>query len=423
MLNSYQFQFISSIQEIDRACWQQLINTDYPFIQYDFLLALEKSASVCTKTGWQPHHLIVKSDTQLIAAMPMYIKSHSYGEYVFDFQWANAYEQSGLSYYPKLLTAIPFTPSSGKRLYVCATIDENEFYQHIFPLMHEKIMALCQKQQLSSWHLLFCDKTESNYWQLQGGLQRIGMQYHWFNQNYSSFDDFLDQCRAKNRKNIKRERKQLTQQSLQVEVLQGAQVTLAHWQAFYEFYQVTYLKRSGHNGYLTDEFFKLLSASQSLQIVMIIAKELPDNNESLRDRKMSEYHQAVFPDFKEQLSDKNDNVNKQPQQIVAASLFFKDAECLYGRYWGCRKEYDFLHFELCYYQGIEYCIEHGLKRFDAGAQGEHKIPRGFKPIETYSNHWIQNSNFAGAIRQFTEEEALYVRQAIGQLKQKLPFKV
>ncbi|MFT6732917.1 MAG: putative N-acyltransferase [Polaribacter sp.] len=376
-------KFISSLSEIDVAQFKRLQNDSYPFLKYEFLSALEQSKSVCSETGWQVKHLVVWENQALIGFMPLYLKNHSYGEYVFDFQWANAYHQSGLQYYPKLLSAIPFTPCTGSRIVL---IKDNS--EVIKKMMFNKIIEETNKLEVSSFHYLFPNNESYPFTESEDSdnnlMKRLGMQYHWFNQNYQDFDDFLNICKAKSRKNIKRERRAFVDSNISIQMVEGAQIDESLWQQFYSFYCATYAKRSGNYGYLNESFFQMLGKSMPSSIIMAVAE-----------------------------------IDNKP---IAISLFFKDKNTLYGRYWGCEQEIEFLHFELCYYQGIEYCIKNGLKRFDAGAQGEHKISRGFKPIETTSYHWIKDHRFRDAIGTFLDQETDFVFSSIEQLSKKLPFK-
>ncbi len=385
MSSLFNIDFIESITQIESSCWNGIINTDYPFIQYDFLLGLEKSGATTNQSGWQPYHLIVRVDDEIKALMPLYIKGHSYAEYVFDHAWADAYYRNGLDYYPKLVSSIPFTPSVGQRVYSHDSVDQNALMESIL----QAIKELCEKNQFSSWHLLFPLENEIEGFESLNCLSRVGVQYHWFNQdnkneNYQSFEHFLENCKTKPRKNIRRERRLVEQQGIMIHQYEGKAIPVELWQQLFTFYEDTYLKRSGHAGYLNKGFFDFI-AKYLTDHTMVISAELN-------------------------------------QQVVAAALFFKDKKTLYGRYWGCLEEFNCLHFELCYYQGIEYCIKHKLDRFDAGAQGEHKIPRGFKPIKTYSSHWIARQDFSMAIHQFIQEESKQIDTLLPILYQKLPYK-
>ncbi len=375
-----QVKFLPSLQQIDQLQWNQLAGTDYPFLRHEFLLALETSASTSTETGWQPCHLTLYRGAELIALLPLYLKSHSYGEYVFDWGWADAWHRHGKEYYPKLTSAIPFTPATGPRL--CVATGEDRAL--IFNAVIEAIAALAKQQQASSWHLLFPELEDARQLEKLGASLRQASQFHWFNRGYSCFEDFLAAFNSRKRKSLRRERRRVEEQGISLRVVEGADISAADWERFYHFYQMTYAKRSGHGGYLNREFFLQIGASMPQHCVMILAY--------------------------------------QNQRAVAGSLCFKSSNTLYGRYWGCEQELDCLHFEACYYQGIEYCIRHGLQRFDPGAQGEHKIQRGFEPISTWSSHWIADADFARAIADFTQREQTHIGEYIEQASTYLPFK-
>lgn len=367
----------TQISAIGRDCWNRLCGTDYPFLRYDFLHALEESASVSPKTGWQPLHLVVERQNQAIAVMPLYLKTHSYGEYVFDWSWADAYQRHGLDYYPKLVTAIPFTPATGPR------IGSNESTTTLLPVFLNAIEQLAQRFDASSWHSLFIDSDLRQSMAASNLTLRLGTQYHWFNEAFDSFEHFLEKFASRKRKNIRRERQKVADHQISLRRIEGADITPELLDTFYAFYQNTYLKR-GRTGYLTPAFFQLLHQTMPEQLLLVIAEK-----------------------------------DGQP---VAGALSLKSSSTLYGRYWGCKDDYDSLHFETCYYQGIEYCIEQGLKRFDPGAQGEHKIQRGFQPIETWSGHWIRHPGFAEAIDKAMEQERAAMRDQINELTRWLPFR-
>lgn len=375
-----QMTFLASLQQIPASAWNALCPADYPFIRHEFLAALETSHCASAAQGWQPQHLIVEEKGQLIAALPLYLKSHSYGEYVFDWAWADAYQRNGLAYYPKLLSAIPFTPCSGPRLLVA---DEHRRHE-LVGLMVDAVKTRAQELQASGWHCLFSSEALSTDLTHAATVQRIGCQFHWLNRGYRNWDDFVAAMNSRKRKNINKERRSVEQQGIVFLIKEGSYIHSDDWALFYQLYCNTYLKRSGHTGYLTEAFFKLLGEHAGQAVVMIIAQ-----------------HQ---------------------QRSIAAALYFKDARTLYGRYWGCVEEYDFLHFETCYYQGIEYAIAQGLQRFDGGAQGEHKIQRGFEPMITYSNHWLARDDFQQAIADFTAREAPAILAYQEDAKQYLPFK-
>ncbi|MBD2857637.1 N-acetyltransferase [Spongiibacter sp. KMU-158] len=382
--DALELHFHSTLSEIERSDWDGLLSesdhADYPFLKYDFLSALESASAVSAQTGWQPYHLEVRQTGRCVALMPLYLKSHSYGEYVFDWAWADAYQRHGLDYYPKLLAAIPFTPATGPRLLLANSSNKAA----IEAVVVEQLRARCAALNASSLHLLFPEKDVSERWRELGTLQRIAAQYHWFNRDYQSFDDFLARFSSRKRKNLRKERLRVAEQGLRLERIEGGAVTPEQWQFFFHCYQMTYAKRSGHGGYLNEAFFQALAKSmpESLLLVLCFHGDTP----------------------------------------VAAALNLKDSKTLYGRYWGCVREYEYLHFEACYYQGIEYCIEQGLQRFDPGAQGEHKIQRGFEPILTYSNHWLAHEGFSDAVARFLAQEWPHIKEYLNDAAQLLPFK-
>ena len=376
--------FIDSINRISKEQWNSVTGVDYPFTRYEFLYALESSGATCKESGWQPYHaLIYDNDADvedLIAVMPLYLKYHSYGEYIFDWAWADAYRQHGISYYPKLLSAIPYTPATGQRLCVKDPSNTQQVTQRLIESIYEQVDV----HQASSIHVLFPSNEESLRLQTSGLQQRKSSQFHWFNNNFTSFDDFLATFNSRKRKNLKKERRKVSEQDIQISVLEGHEISNNTWQTFHDFYQMTYAKRSGHMGYLNLDFFTQIAKTMPEHIVLVQA-----------------HH------------------NNQP---IAGALNFRDSHSLYGRYWGCTKEFEFLHFEVCYYQGIEFCIANKLLRFDPGAQGEHKIQRGFTPVETWSNHWIAHPGFSDAIDDFLNRESQHVATYIKEAKKLLPFK-
>jgi predicted N-acyltransferase len=373
-------EFLPSLADIAPAAWNAIAGEDYPFIRHEFLYGLETTGCTTAETGWQPCHLLLKESDELIAVMPLYLKSHSYGEYVFDWSWADAWRQSGLDYYPKLLTAIPFTPATGPRLCVKSPRREEE----LWPVVIQAIKSFAQRQNISSWHLLFPEENISRELLGLDAHRRTATQFHWFNDGYASFDEFLGTFTSRKRKNLRRERARVAEQGLEVVTLTGSEISEGDWLRFYRFYQMTYAKRSGHAGYLTRDFFLQTAPSLGDQVVMAVAS--------------------------------------QGGESVAGALYFRSRDTLYGRYWGCQTEFDCLHFEACYYQGIEYCIEHGLSRFDPGAQGEHKIQRGFRPVSTWSNHWIADPQLSAAVGDFTRREDGHSREYQRQATELLPFR-
>ena len=359
-------KFYSSIADIPAALWDDLFGSENPFVQHAYLLALEASGCVNASTGWQPAHMLLMDDAKAVAALPLYVKSDSYGEFVFDRGWAEAYQRSGLNYYPKLVSAIPFTPVAGPRV----GLAKGASAQDVYPAILDGLKRLCLTGQYSGWHLLFPDPA------LQRGLnelldnkallKRQAVQFHWYNRDYCNFNDFLLGLRSSRRKNIKRERRRVAEQGVCLQRKQGNEISDEEWQGFYQCYMDTYRKRSGHDGYLNQKFFDLLRETMSEQLMLVVARN--------------------------------------GSGIVAASLFLFDGDTLYGRYWGALQDVSCLHFEACFYQGIEFCIERGLTKFDPGTQGEHKLMRGFEPVHSSSFHWVADARFRSAIADFLGHE-------------------
>ncbi len=372
-------KLLESLSQVDAASWNGLAKGAYPFLRHEFLLALEQSGAVSEKSGWLPRHLLVFNAGELCAIMPMYLKYHSRGEYVFDQQWANAYHQHGLDYYPKWLAAIPFTPCQGPRFAVKPGVNADE----TLVLLLATVKQLALQYGVSSWHCLFPDPQQLALLQNAQLNIREGVQFQWFNKGYGHFDDFLQTLSASKRKMVKRERRKVIGQGVRLQKIQGKDISEGQWQVFFQFYALTYLKK-GSQPYLNLAFFRQIAETMPGQLLLVFA---------LKDA-----------------------------SPVGAALSFIGEDTLYGRYWGCYEEYDSLHFEACYYQGIDYCIEHGLAKFDSGAQGEHKIARGFEPVTTYSAHWIQDGRFAEAIADFLRRERLEVQTYKAEAATYLPFK-
>jgi predicted N-acyltransferase len=364
----------------------------YPFLRHEFLQALEDSGSACDTSGWYPVHLSLQnsnqseehdpatsSDAKNAALMPLYVKTHSMGEYVFDHAWANAYHQNGLEYYPKLVTSVPFTPSTGPRVRSAQPLNQEECTQLI-----DEVLAVAEETGSSSWHFLFPSTEHRRLFNDPRLLQRSGVQYHWHNRDYQHFDDFLASMNSRKRKMVRKERADVAAQGIRVSIELGADISPELWALFYQLYERTYAKRNGSRGYLTEQFFTQIARTMPDQIAMAVAW-----------------------------------LDDQP---IACALYFFDDETLYGRYWGSAGEFSYLHFELCYYTGIEFAISRGIKRYDAGAQGEHKIVRGFEPIETFSLHWIKHPGFRDAIACFLVEEKGGIAQHIEQATAMLPYK-
>lgn len=359
---------------IDAGRWDALLPDDNPFLRHAFLDALESSGSAAAETGWQPLHLLLGSPNRPTAAAPLYVKSHSHGEYVFDHGWAHAYERAGGSYYPKLLVAVPFTPVPGPRLLAADDAGKRA-------LAHA-LRAATEELGLSSAHVNFIDEHEAAILAEAGFLERRGVQFHWHNRGYRDFADFLDALRSSKRKVIRKERRRVLDAGIEVTAVSGAALSVAELEAFFPFYVATVDKRWG-NAYLTRAFFRLLGEHFADRVVLVTAR--------------------------------------RSGELVAAALNLKSGDTLYGRLWGCRKEFDFLHFEACYYKAIEFAIEHGLARVEAGAQGMHKLQRGYEPVVTRSAHFIRDPGLREPVRRFLVQEARSLEREMAELRDLLPF--
>jgi len=372
---------LTSIHEAKPTEWNCCAGSGNPFVSHAFLAALEDSKSVNGQAGWLPQHLIIEEpDGGLAACAPLYVKSHSYGEYVFDWAWADAYHRAGGRYYPKLLCAVPFTPATGPRLLVNPQAKEPKALKQA---LAGAMAQLAEQIGASSVHLNFLEKPD---WELlgeMGFLQRTGHQYHWHNDGYQSFDDFLEALTSRKRKTIRKERRETAQHGIALKTLTGSDLEERHWDAFFKFYMDTSSRKWGEP-YLTRDFFFKVGETMAEKVVLVAAER--DN------------------------------------ETVAAALNFTGDETLFGRYWGCTEDYRFLHFEACYYRAIDYAIEHGLRRVEAGAQGEHKIQRGYLPTHTYSAHWLFDPNFKRAVDRFLTDERQGIDQDIRILMTHSPFK-
>jgi len=348
-----------------------------PFTTHRFLSALETSGSVGAGTGWAPRHLVARVGGQLLGVMPLYAKGHSQGEYIFDFNWAHAYERAGGQYYPKLQCAVPFTPATGRRFLLHPDAPDK-----VADLLAEGARELVRQNKLSSFHITFCTKDEWARGPEMGLMQRKSQQFHWVNAGFSGFDDYLAALSSRKRKNVRRER--ATAQAFGGEIIRltGDQIQPEHWDYIWAFYQDTGSRKWG-TPYLTRDFFDIAHATLRDDILLILAVK--------------------------------DGVP------IAGALNFIGADTLYGRYWGCTEHHDCLHFEICYYQAIEAAIEMGLARVEAGAQGEHKLARGYLPVPCYSLHWIAEQRFAAAVQDFLVEEGEMVVAEIDYLSSHTPF--
>ncbi len=349
-----------------------------PFTTHRFLLALEQSGSVGPGTGWHPQYLTAYLDGMLIAAAPMYAKSHSQGEYIFDYSWAHAYENAGGRYYPKLQVAVPFTPATGRRFLV------RPGYEGVgMSALVQGAVQLAADNQVSSLHATFCTEAEAQAGVQMGLMMRNSQQFHWLNDGYADFDGFLSALSSRKRKNIRKERSQALDFGGDIRVLTGPELRPEHWDAFWRFYQDTGARKWG-SPYLTRQFFEIAHQTMADDMVLVLAE---------RDG-----------------------------QAIAGALNFVGRETLFGRYWGCTEHHACLHFELCYYRAIDFAIAHGLRRVEAGAQGEHKLARGYLPTRTFSLHWVGDPGFADAVRKYLDAEADAVGEEIEILTEYGPFR-
>ncbi|WP_455211315.1 GNAT family N-acetyltransferase [Kaarinaea lacus] len=371
---------IEQIDSIPPQAWNSLAIGGNPFLRHEFLAALEHHQCVGERYGWIPQHIVAKDRSgQVLGAMPLYLKDNSYGEFVFDWGWADAYQRAGLSYYPKLVTAIPYTPATGPRLLIAPHAPQ----EAVANALIDKALNLGASLNVSSLHWLFTNKNDSHYLTQKGLLTRIGCQFHWHNQNYRDFDTFLGQLSSRKRKQIKRERRHVSDAQIEMKILHGNDISEAQLHQFHHHYQSTFHRLGGY-ATLSEAFFREISSTLPENVVFVFA-----------------YY----------------NHNH-----VASAFCVRGEDTLYGRHWGCDADFNSLHFEACYYQGIEYCIAHGLSHFEPGAQGEHKISRGFVPTATYSQHWIENEQFRPIIADYLQREQQGVRHYMESLIEHLPYR-
>jgi predicted N-acyltransferase len=369
-----------AIGEIAPEAWDACAGDINPTLSHVFLNALEESGSVTARSGWAPQHLaFTDCSGRLVGAVPLYLKGHSYGEYVFDWGWADAYERTGRRYYPKLLCAVPFTPVPGPRLLIAPGAPA-ETQSHLIAGMVE----LTRQRQISSLHVNFPETADFEAFGEAGFLPRIGQQFHWTNDGYRDFDDYLAALNSRKRKAVKKERREaLANGAIEIEVLTGADLNERVWDAFYKLYLATSDRKWG-SAYLNRRFFRLIGERMPDNIVLVMAR-----------------HGADY---------------------IAGAFNILGRETIYGRNWGAYREYRFLHFECCYYRAIEFAIDHGLKRVEAGAQGPHKLQRGYLPVPTYSAHWIPDPGFRRAVASFLAREREMVAQKIEHLAEFSPFR-
>jgi len=378
-----QLRALDSIDAIDAAAWDSLANPPGarfdPFVSHAFLAALERSGSAVARTGWQPFHLVLEDGARPLGAVPLYLKSHSRGEYVFDHAWADAWHRAGGRYYPKLQACVPFTPVTGRRLLIGAAADADALRTALAGAAVETAKRL----RVSSLHVTFPTADEWEFLAHHQFLRRIDQQFHWHNRGYASFDDFLGALASKKRKNLKRERRDALANGVSIEWITGSDLCERHWDAFYDFYMDTGGRKWG-TPYLTREFFSLVSEAMPDRILLVLCR--------------------------------------RAGRYVAGALNFIGSDTLYGRNWGCIEEHPFLHFETCYYQAIDFAIARGLATVEAGAQGGHKVIRGYEPTTTYSSHWIADAGLRRAIDRYLLEERQQVEVEGTWIANHLPFR-
>lgn len=372
---------VSVLDEVIAAEWNALEGgLDNPFLRHEFLAGLERHGCVGDHWGWRPRHLTLRDDDgALLGAVPLYLKDNSYGELVFDWSWADAYQRSGLRYYPKLVSAVPYSPVTGPRLLVHHAADRSAVETQLIAAVHD----LLREEGASSMHWLFPDDAQMGRLEQHGFLRRTGCQYHWFNRGYTSFDHYLERFTRDRRKKVKQERRRVRDAGIEIEVLHGDEISAEQWAIFHRFYESTYDKRGGHPT-LTLAFFQAIGRDLPRHVVLVLAR-----------------HQGGY---------------------VAGALNLRSGDTLYGRHWGCLEEFNSLHFEACYYVGIDYCITHGLHRFEPGAQGEHKVWRGFEPTPTWSAHYLAHPAFSEAVGRYLPQEHQAMQQHMRELRTHLPFK-
>ena len=368
-----------SLESLDPRQWNALGGDRNPFLRHEFLVALERTGCIGGHTGWDPHYLTVEDDQGLLGAVPAFIKSHSYGEFVFDFSWAQAYTRFGRGYYPKLTIAVPFTPATGPRLLIRPEADVAAVTRRLL----KDIETFASSHSISSVHALFLDEAARGAFEESGWLIRRDCQFHWTNHGYSSFDTYLETFTADKRKKAKRERRRVAEAGIHFETRLGKDLDEKTLDQVYTFHRDTFL-RHGHEPYLTREFFTEAARNlgDALMVKIAVAGRKP----------------------------------------VAAAIFFWSAQALYGRYWGSSADYHSLHFETCYHQGIDFCIERGIQRFEPGTQGEHKVSRGFEPTLTWSAHYIANRQFRDAIADYLNREGQSVDAYAEEVQAHVPYK-
>ncbi len=371
-----QTEIIASILDVREADWDAINLDQNPFTSYAFLSALEEAGCIGDSTGWLPQYLLLREGDHLLGALPMYAKTHSWGEYVFDWAWAEAWQRYGMNYYPKLIVAVPFSPVTGKRLLMTQGAD-------LADVLIKSAKQYADSTNASSLHWLFPTDAECDMLEQSGMQVRHAVQFEWHNRSYRDFTDFVSTMTSRKRKKVRRERRRVVEQGLSFKTINGAEITREHMDQMHAFYLHT-IHSHGSHAYLNREFFRLIGDRLASSVVLIFAY--------------------------------------QDGEAVAGALNIRSANCLYGRYWGCSDSFDSLHFETCYYQAIDYCIREGLQRFEGGAQGEHKLSRGFLPKITCSAHWMKENLLSDSITEFLERERVHVGHYRDLLNEHSPYK-
>jgi predicted N-acyltransferase len=375
----WRVEVCSGLAAVAAADWNAVAGTTWPFLRHEFLLALEESGSACAASGWQPCHLLLREGGTLVGAVPLYLKSNSFGEFVFDWAWADAYRRAGLRYFPKLVAGVPFTPATSPRFLHAPGADPARVRRALVGAA----MELARESGASSLHVLFPPEDEVAALEGEGLLRRKDCQFHWHNQGYGSFDDFLGTFTAEKRKKAKRERRRVAEAGIRFRHLTGRDIDADLLARIMPLYASSFWRR-GREPYLNEDFFRRLCATLPDSLLVILAL--------------------------------------QGDEPVATAICYRGADALYGRYWGSSADYHSLHFETCYYQGIEYCIEHGIGLFEPGTQGEHKISRGFVPTATWSAHWLSHPQFFAAIDQYLDRERAHIDRYIAEVNEHVPYR-
>ena len=384
VLPTLRVKVMSGVQEFNATQWQMLSDGSNPFVSHGFLATLEESRCVGGATGWQPNIVALYDSQGVAAAAPSYLKAHSYGEFVFDFAWAQAYSRHGLAYYPKMIVAVPFTPATGPRLLIRADLArEPAVAGAVRDQLRTALQEHARERGVSSVHLLFHLPEEAAPASEPQWLARRDCQFHWSNRGYTDFEHYLQSFSADKRKKARRERRRVAEDGVSFLTLHGPELTANMLDAIYALHRHTFL-RHGHEPYLNREFFTLIAQRLGSALMVKVAVQHGD--------------------------------------IIAAAIYFVGRDTLYGRYWGAAGEFHSLHFETCYHQGIDYCIEHGLKKFEPGTQGEHKLSRGFEPTLTQSSHWIADPRFRSAIAEFLDREQPAVADYAREMRAHVPYR-